>query len=109
MPLQLLRVASASQSLVEGSTPERHCAAEDGRVEASTTLESQCSHLHTERCTVSLGFYLRGGEQGRSFPPPPPPPPPNSPAPPQTISEKVSSISFGGPECTRINPRKWKY
>ena len=49
--LQLLRVASASQSLEEGSTPGRHCAAEDGRVEASTTLESQCSHLNIERYT----------------------------------------------------------
>ena len=53
MLLQLLRVASASQSLEEGSTPGRHCAAEDDRVEASTTSESQCSHLHTERCTVT--------------------------------------------------------
>ena len=53
MLLRLLRVASASQSLEEGSTPGRHCAAEDGRVEALTTLESQCSHLHTERCTVT--------------------------------------------------------
>ena len=53
MLLRLLRVASASQSLEGGSTPERHCAAEDGHVEASTTLESQCSHLHTERCTVT--------------------------------------------------------
>ena len=53
MPLQLLRVASASQSLEEGSTPGRHCVAEDGHVEASTTSESQCSHLHTERCTVT--------------------------------------------------------
>ena len=48
MLLQLLRVASASQSLEVDSTPGRHRAAEDGHVEASTTLESQCSHLHTE-------------------------------------------------------------
>ena len=53
MLLQLLRVASASQSLEEGSTPGRHCEAEDGHVEASTTQESQCIHLHTERCTVT--------------------------------------------------------
>ena len=46
MFLRLLRVASASQSLEECSTPGRHSAAEDGRVEASTTLESQHIHLY---------------------------------------------------------------
>ena len=70
MLLQLLRVASASQFLEEGNTPGRHCADEDGRVEASTTLESQCSHLHTERCTVTSGFYRGGGGRGKAPPPP---------------------------------------
>ena len=44
--LPLLRVASAFVSYLEvGSTPGRHYAAEDGRVEASTTLELDCTHL----------------------------------------------------------------
>ena len=66
MLLQLLRVASASQSLEEGSTPGRHCAAEDGRVEVSTTLESQCSHLHTERCTVTC-TYIQINDKQNSY------------------------------------------
>ena len=51
--LQLLKVVLASQPLEVGSTQGIHCADEDGHVEASTTYESQCSHLHTERCTVT--------------------------------------------------------
>ena len=46
----MLRVASAFVSyLEEGSTPERHCAAEDGRVEASTTSELDCIRLQAKR------------------------------------------------------------
>ena len=45
-----MREASASYPLMEvGSTPERHSAAEDGRVEASTTSELDCTHLHAKR------------------------------------------------------------